>query len=795
MPLIPLRDVVILPQVPRDLYVGRPLSLAALRQAESMPQRTVALVTQRDERRDLPAKEDLYPVGCLSKIETVATTEENVIRVSVVGVERIRIEEVMLSSDGELQVCEYTLLPSRDIPSAEEEREIRSMLLGARAENVQFRADMSRLHQLRSLSSLTDALTAALDFPIAEQQELLETVSVKSRAKTILERMDREADVKRLVGKYKQQARASGKSHREGYLKDKVASIHKALGDTNAEDIDTLRQKVRDSGMSKEAHDKCMQEINRLTALPPMSPESSVLRGYVDVLLGLPWKERSELNADLVSAKETLDADHKGLEKVKERIIEYLAVQQLIGTTRGSVLCFLGAPGVGKTSLGQSIARATGRKFVRISLGGIHDEATIRGHRRTYVASMPGRILQAMSDVKVKNPVFMLDEIEKIDASVSGDPMAALLEVIDPEQNHAFSDHYAEVDYDLSEVMFICTANDKLSMYPALRDRMEFIELPGYTDHEKAKIAKQHLIPKQLKANGISEGQLKFGNAALEDIIRNYTKEAGVRNLERCIAKVCRKIVLEQDMHLQDGEKQAMPASITLKKDKARKLLGVPLSFPVLERSNKVGIVNGLAVVGNWEGIVHQIDAVRIEGDKGVKKTGNLKPHIEQTIESAVTIIRANPSRYGVGPKFDEDAGIHIHYPNIDITHDGNSNGLAVFCLLVSVLNDLPVRMDTALTGAINLRGEACAVGGLRAKVIGAWRERIKRVLIPHIQTRELGDIPGEITSQIEIVPVKNIDEALKNTLARQLRPKGKKAAEMIKPKKPTPVAGVAKGH
>ena len=799
-PLIPLRDVVILPQVPRDLYVGRPLSLAALQHAVKLPARTVAFVTQRDERCDLPSKAELHPVGCLARIEAVASSDEGVMRVSVVGVERIRVEEILLGKDGEMQVCRYSLMPSEEVPGPEESKELRRNLLRSIPSGSQSssrRAGLTRLRSLRGVSSFADAMTAVLDFPLAEQQEILETASVKKRIELIIRRMEREVDVKKLESKYQQLAKARSKTHREDYLKDKVASIHKALGDTNAEDIDGLREKVRESGMSDEAAEKCMQEIGRLASIPPMSPETSVLRGYVDVLLSLPWKERSELNLDLVKAQKILDEDHKGLDKVKERIIEYLAVQQLAGSSRGSVLCFLGAPGVGKTSLGRSIARATGRKFVRLSLGGIHDEATIRGHRRTYVASMPGRILQAMADAKVKNPVFMLDEIEKIDASVSGDPMAALLEVIDPEQNHAFSDHYAEVDYDLSEVMFIGTANDRQGMYPALRDRMEFIELPGYTDHEKAQIALQHLMPKQLKANGISEGGLRLGKGALEDIIRNYTKEAGVRSLERCLAKVCRKVVLEQDMSVETtGE--ASPAKVTLKKDKVRELLGVPLNFPVLERSDKVGIVNGLAVIGDWEGIVHQIDAVRIEGDKGVKKTGNLKPHIEQSIDTAVTIIRTSPSKYGVDTGFVDEAGVHIHYPNIDIAHDGNSNGLAVFILLVSVLNDIPVRMDTAMTGAINLRGEACAVGGLRPKLIGAWRERIKRILIPYVQLRELSDIPKEVTSQIEIIPVRNVDEAIKQTLRRApkvARKKGvakNKVSAVLGSKKPPVAPGVS---
>lgn len=780
-PLIPLRDVVILPGVSRELFVGRSLSLAALRRALDADDRSVALVSQRDERRDLPGREDLHEVGCLSRIERAAATDDGVMRVSVVGAERIRVDSVGLDPDGEMQVCGYTVVPSRDVPRGEAGERLRGLLLGAipqaaRARGKKGGEEGALERELAGLgvSRLADRLASMLEFSLDELQEVLETPSVARRADLVMERAQREMLVKRLETRYRQHAREGSKLHREDYLKDKVASIQKALGDSNAEDMETLKAKVAGSGMSAEAREKCLQEIGRLASIPPMSPESSVLRGYIETLLGLPWKERSEVNHDLVEARRILDEDHKGLDKVKDRIIEYLAVQELAGNNRGSVLCFLGAPGVGKTSLGRSIARATGRAFVRLSLGGIHDEATIRGHRRTYVASMPGRILQSMADAKVKNPVFMLDEIEKVDSSVSGDPMAALLEVIDPEQNHAFSDHYAEVDYDLSEVMFIATANERSGMYPALRDRMEFIELPGYTDHEKAQIARRHLIPKQLEANGIPAGGLKLSNSALQDVIRNYTKEAGVRSLERNIAKVCRKTVLRQEREKGAGEGSA-PPPVSLGKEQVREMLGVPLNFPVLERANKVGIVNGLAVVGDWEGIVHQIDAVRIPGDKGVKKTGNLKPHIEQTIDTAVTIIRASPSKYGVTPKFVEEAGVHIHYPNIDITHDGNSNGLAVFALLVSVLNDIPVRMDTALTGAINLRGEACAVGGLRAKLVGAWRERIARVLVPYVQVRELADVPREVTSQLEVIPVRSADEAIAQALARPVRQPGRK--------------------
>ncbi len=803
-PLIPLRDVVILPGVRRELYVGRALSLAALRRALENEHRMVALVSQRDERRDLPGRDDLHKVGCLSRIEKAAATDDGVMRVSVVGTERIEVEEVRLDAEGEMQVCKYKEIPSHGEPRGEGAERLRRTLLEALPQSGRARGgkkgaedgEMDRELAGLGISELADRLAGMLDFSLAELQEVLETPSVTRRVDLIMDRVQREMLVKRLESRYRQHAREGTKIHREDYLKDKVASIQKALGDSNAEDIETLKAKVAESGMSDEARDKCLQEIGRLASIPPMSPESSVLRGYIDTLLGLPWKERSEVNHDLVEARRILDEDHKGLDKVKDRIIEYLAVQELAGNNRGSVLCFLGAPGVGKTSLGRSIARATGRAFVRLSLGGIHDEATIRGHRRTYVASMPGRILQSMADAKVKNPVFMLDEIEKVDSSVSGDPMAALLEVIDPEQNNAFSDHYAEVDYDLSEVMFIATANERGGMYPALRDRMEFIELPGYTDHEKAQIARRHLIPKQLEANGIPPGGLKLSSSALQDVIRNYTKEAGVRSLERNIAKVCRKTVLKQERERGadgEGEGESPPAQVSLGKEQVREMLGVPLNFPVLERSDKVGIVNGLAVVGDWEGIVHQIDAVRIPGDKGVKKTGNLKPHIEQTIDTAVTIIRASPAKYGVKPKFVEEAGVHIHYPNIDITHDGNSNGLAVFALLVSVLNDIPVRMDTALTGAINLRGEACAVGGLRAKLVGAWRERIARVLVPYVQVRELADVPREVTSQLEVIPVRSADEAIANALSRPVRqPERRESAAPVPAGKggPRPAAG-----
>ena len=780
--LIPLRDVVIFPHVERNLYVGRRMSLAVLKLVAKVPHPEVVFFAQREERIDRPLRKDLYEHGCLARIEAQSKKEEGIVRVTVRGLDRVRMKDLTLEEEGSDIVlkCVYSRVPSVDEPTGAVADRLRRQLLRI----IETKRDKSegplasKLRSIKSIAELTDQAIDFFSFDIADQQRFLAMTSVLERAQMILEWAHQEDEVRRLERKFREKAEFKNRVHRQDYLKEKAVSIQKKLGETSVEENDSLRMRVEEAGMSEEAHSKCMQEINRLATITPMSPESSVIRSYIEVLLTLPWQQRTEVNLDLEHARQVLDEDHKGLDKVKERIIEYLAVQQLVEHNRGSVLCFLGPPGVGKTSLGQSIARATGRKFVRLSLGGIHDEATIRGHRRTYIASMPGRILKAMSDVKVKNPVFMLDEIEKLDASFSGDPMAAMLEVIDPEQNHQFSDHYAEIEYDLSEVMFIATANTSETMYGALRDRMEFIELPGYTDLEKEEIALEHLIPKQLKANGIPTNSLRFSKPALVEIIRNYTKEAGVRNLERCIAKVCRKVVLEQYMKDDEQDQGTRPGRVTLTKAKAQKLLGVSLNFPVLKRTDKVGIVNGLAIMDDWEGIVHQIDAVRIPGGKGVKKTGNLKPHIGQTIDTAVSILRANPAKFGVNKKFLDENEVHIHYPNIDIAHDGNSNGLALFALLVSVLNDIPVRMDTALTGAINLRGEACAVGGLRTKLVGAWRERIKRVVIPHIQLREISDVPKEIVAELEVIPVRSIDEALRHTLTRL--PKDPKSAENL---------------
>lgn len=781
MPMMALRDVVVLPNNRVKLFVGRQLSLNALNDATGNDDRIV-FVTQREEGKDIPHTEDLYQVGCLAKVIKVLESENSSKQVLVSGQERVLIDEIETTE--KLQRCQFSVLAENDWPA-----ELGSLfdqlrqLYRVEDNEIITAALRSALVSNNDFAAALDRIAGALKLPVQLQQDVLEELSVTRRAQLLLDYQSRERDIIRLESEFNEAARSFNRGHRRNYLKERAADIQSALGDSGMEDVEELRRKVTEAGMNEDARSKCNAEINRLMTMTPMSPEASVIRSYLDVLLALPWSMRTELNYDLAHARMVLDADHKGLEKVKDRIIEYLAVQQQVGHNRGSVMCFLGPPGVGKTSLGMSIAKATGRHFVRLALGGVHDEATIRGHRRTYVASMPGRILRAMQEAKVVNPVFMLDEIDKLTASFNGDPMAALLEVIDPEQNSQFVDQYAEVEFDLSEVMFIATANSADTMYAALHDRLETIELPGYTDREKLAIARQHLVPKLMTNNGLAASELSFSASVLQTIIRDYTKEAGVRSLERNIAKVCRKVVLERDIVTNKKTKKTSPKIIS--KAKVRSMLGAPMTFRALKRRDSVGIVNGLAVVKDWEGIVHQIDAIRLPGEDGLVKTGNLMPHIEHSIDTACAVLRANPGKYGLDPSFLDRHQVHIHYPNIDIAHDGNSNGLALFALLVSVLNDIPVRVDTAITGAINLRGDACAVGGLREKLVGAWRERIHRVIVPQVQIREVADVPRDIADELEVIPVKDVNEVLRHLLVRQPKPVKSKPQRVlvVKPK------------
>lgn len=787
LPLMALRDLVIVPQVKFQLYVGRSKSLRALAAATEQDSQII-FVTQREENDNDPGPQDLFDIGCLAKIVEIYDADNGSKQVTVEGVARVAVSNIKFD-EHKVQRCEYRRLVT-EIDAAAQAKLLPALHKHFKGQKK--RAAAAVLKELKknaaNIGEQLDLLMDSCRLPVSIMQQFLSEAAVPKRLELLLDYFARQKEIALVEEQFNRQANTVNKEHREDYLKKKAARIQNDLGDSGLEDVDELRHKVEQAGMNADATAKCLAEINRLHLMTPLSPEASVIRSYLDVILGLPWQQRTEINYDLVAARKVLDADHKGLDKVKDRIIENLAVQQQVGHNRGSVMCFLGPPGVGKTSLGRSIAKATGRKFVRLALGGIHDEATIRGHRRTYVASMPGRILRSMAEAKVTNPVFMLDEIDKLAASLNGDPMAALLEVIDPEQNKQFIDQYAEVEFDLSEVMFIATANTSDEMYAALHDRLEVIELPGYTDQEKLAIAKQHLVPKTLAKTGLAARELRFSDAVLKSIIRDYTKEAGVRNLERNIAKVCRKAVLELDITSRKRKTKAAAtkkAKFALPKDKLPALLGPPLIFSALKRRDAIGIVNGLAIVNEWEGIVNQIDAICLPGKDGLVKTGNLMPHIEQSIDAACAVLRAKPGRYGLNKDFLDNHQVHIHYPNIDIAVDGNSNGLALFALLVSVLNDIPVRVDTAITGAINLRGEACAIGGLRQKLIGAWRERIHRVIIPQVQVREVAEVPQEILRELEIIAVKDVAEVIKHLLVRlpekPTRGKDKPAPAVIK--------------
>lgn len=758
-PCIPLRDVVVLPGMEPKLSIGRATSVAALQQSLKRRDRSVVLVAQREPRTNDPRREDLYEYGCLARIidyehfdgvEGPATYG-----IQVEGRARVKIE----AAEGSMCRCrpcpDEGLARRREIESLV--AELRKLLPSRRIEAPPPAA----------ASRWADRIAARAEMGIPATQAFLETLDLPQRLRLLIDHYTEEQDLDERARALLEKTSYDREQHKQDYLRRKAVDIQRNMGEETAAEIDGLVRRIEEAGMTPEAHAKCVEEVTRLGTIPAMSPEGSTIRSYLDFMLALPWRARSEENTDFKQARATLDERHYGLGVVKERVLEHIAVQQQAGEGRGSVLCFIGPPGVGKTSLGEVIARALGRKFARVSLGGVHDESTLRGHRRTYVGSMPGRLLKAMTDVGVRNPVIMLDEIEKLGLGVHGDPMATLLEIIDPEQNRHFSDHYIEVDFDLSEVMFIATANAQDTMYQALEDRMEFIRLPGYVDGEKIEIARRHLLPKQLAANGLEGCKLKLSDATLEELICNHTQEAGVRQLERCLAQLLRHEVLEHER----GGGARPPARLAIDSKRARAILDPPSLPPPLHGEDRSGIINSLAVQADLFGIVSQLDGVAIAGDKGVRKTGSLGDMLEQSVDTAAAVLRAGLPKYGLPADYLDTHGIHIHWPDVDIGGEGNSAGLALFTLLVSIANDIPARMDTAMTGALNLRGEACIVGGLREKLMGASRRGLKRVLFPAIQQPELRDMPQEILDRLELIPVKHVDEVLKHALTRMPRP------------------------
>src|SRR6202521_4552752 len=758
-PLLPLRDVVVFPHMVIPLFVGRPKSIKALDVAMETGKH-ILLVAQKSAAKDEPSAADLYDIGSVATVLQMLKLPDGTVKVLVEGTQRARI--VSIDDVGDYLSADATLLAASE-SGAHEIEAMRRALLGQFDQYVKLNKKippeiLTSMSGIDDGGRLADAIAAHLPLKLEQKQEILEMQDVGKRLEHLLGLLEGEVDIlqveKRIRGRVKRQME---KSQREYYLNEQVKAIQKELGegDDNA-DLDEMEKKVKAAKMSKEAEAKAMTELKKLKMMSPMSAEATVVRNFIDTLLGLPWKKKSKINKDLSNAVKVLDADHYGLEKVKERIVEYLAVQQRVDKLKAPILCLVGAPGVGKTSLGQSIARATNRKFVRMSLGGVRDEAEIRGHRRTYIGSMPGKTVQ--------NPLFLLDEVDKMSMDFRGDPSSALLEVLDPEQNSTFNDHYLEVDLDLSEVMFVCTANS-LNIPAPLLDRMEVIRLPGYTEDEKMNIARRYLVPKQKKSNGLKPEELKVSDTALLDIVRYYTREAGVRNLEREIAKICRKAVKQMLLHKKEQK------SVAVTPRNLDKFLGVRrFRYGKAEDMNRVGQVTGLA----WTevgGELLTIEAAVVPGKGKLQHTGQLGEVMQESIQAAMTVVRSRAQGLGLEPEFYQKQDVHLHIPEGATPKDGPSAGIGMCTALVSTLTKIPVRSDVAMTGEITLRGEVLPIGGLKEKLLAAHRGGIKTVLISDENVKDLVEIPDNIKGNLEIKPVKWIDEVLAYALTEQPRP------------------------
>ncbi|HEX7388005.1 MAG TPA: endopeptidase La [Castellaniella sp.] len=774
LPLLPLRDVVVFPHMVIPLFVGRPRSIKALELAMEAGG-SVMLVAQKAAGKDEPSSDDLFDVGCAASILQMLKLPDGTVKVLVEGLQRARVHAVQEAE---------THFMARVSGIAEEPGEQAEAEALRRAVVAQFdqyvklnkkipQEILTTLSGIEEAGRLADTIAAHLPLKIEQKQSLLDTASATKRLEVLLSQLEAEIDIlqveKRIRGRVKKQME---KSQRDYYLNEQVKAIQKELGEgEEGADIEELERKVADAHLPKEARKKVDAEVKKLKLMSPMSAEATVVRNYIDTLVGLPWRKKSRVNNSLENAEEILDADHYGLEKVKERIIEYLAVQQRVDKLKAPILCLVGPPGVGKTSLGQSMARATNRKYVRMALGGVRDEAEIRGHRRTYIGSMPGKILQNMAKVGVRNPLFLLDEIDKMGADFRGDPSSALLEVLDPEQNHTFQDHYIEVDFDLSDVMFVATSNT-LNIPPALLDRMEVIRLSGYTEDEKVHIAFDHLLPKQMKNNGVKDEELHITEAAIRDIVRYYTREAGVRALEREISKICRKVVKKMLTQAastkgRKGAKSATKGTVEVNASNLNDFLGVRrFSFGVAEKEDKVGLVTGLA----WTevgGELLTIEVADMPGKGVVLRTGSLGDVMKESVEAARTVVRARARRWGIPDQVFEKRDLHVHFPEGAVPKDGPSAGIAITTALVSALTGIPVRADVAMTGEITLRGEVLEIGGLKEKLLAAHRGGIKTVMIPEENVKDLAEIPDNVKNHLEIIPVRWIDRVLEVALER----------------------------
>jgi ATP-dependent Lon protease len=767
-PVLSLRDVVVYPHMVIPLFVGRERSILALDKAMDHDKRIV-LVTQRSAEVDDPKEEDLFTVGTLATVLQLLKLPDGTTKVLVEGGERVRINEY--TEDSGFFEAEWSLIPVSEEGSEKELEVTMRSLVSLFEQYVKLNRKippelLTTLAGIEDSSRLADTVAAHLAIRLEEKQVLLEMGSPRRRMEHLMALVEGEIDVlqleKRIRGRVKTQME---KSQREYYLNEQMKAIQKELGemDDAPNDMEDLAKRIGDSGMSKEAEEKANSELNKLKMMSPMSAEATVVRNYIDWMLNVPWKKRSRIRKQLDKAEEILEADHYGLEKVKERILEYLAVQQRVRKMKGPILCLVGPPGVGKTSVGRSIARATGRKFVRMSLGGVRDEAEIRGHRRTYIGSMPGRVVQNMAKVGTRNPLFMLDELDKMSMDFRGDPSSALLEVLDPEQNHSFNDHYLEVDFDLSEVMFVATANS-LNIPPALLDRLEVIRIPGYTEDEKLNIATRYLVPKQMDQHGLKEGEVTITKGVITDIIRYYTRESGVRNLEREIAKICRKSVKQLAL-----ESKLDKVAVTSKN--LDKFLGVKrFRYGVVEEKNEVGQVTGLA----WTevgGELLRIESSLMPGKGRLTQTGQLGDVMQESVQAAMTVVRSRASSLGIDPGFHQTYDAHIHVPEGATPKDGPSAGIAMCTALVSVLTRIPVRADVAMTGEITLRGKVLPIGGLKEKLLAAHRGGIKTVLIPEENEKDLVDIPKAILKKLEVHPVSTIDQVLELALTEMPEP------------------------
>ena len=766
LPLLPLRDVVVFPHMVIPLFVGRPKSIKALEAAMEQG-KSIMLAAQKAAAKDEPLASDIYNIGCVANILQMLKLPDGTVKVLVEGSQRAQIHHI-----SELDTHFVAdLTPIESDPGTESEVEaMRRAIVQQFDQYVKLNKKippeiLASLAGIDDAGRLADTVAAHLPLKLEQKQVILEIFNVGKRLEHLLGQLEGELDIlqveKRIRGRVKRQME---KSQREYYLNEQVKAIQKELGEgEEGADFDDLEKKIASAKMPKEALDKAMAELKKLKLMSPMSAEATVVRNYIDTLVSLPWKKKSKINSDLTNAEKVLESDHYGLDKVKERILEYLAVQQRVDKLKAPILCFVGPPGVGKTSLGQSIARATNRKFVRMALGGVRDEAEIRGHRRTYIGSMPGKILQSLAKAGVRNPLFLLDEVDKMGADFRGDPSSALLEVLDPEQNHTFSDHYLEVDFDLSDVMFVATSNS-YDIPPALLDRMEVIRLSGYTEDEKANIAVRYLLPKQIKNNGLKDDEISLADSAIRDIIRYYTREAGVRSLEREISKICRKVVKMLLLKKQDKK-----VAITSKN--IDKFLGVRrFNFGVAEKENQVGQVVGLA----WTevgGDLLTIEAVAMPGKGNIIRTGTLGDVMKESIEAARTVVRSRAERLGIKADVFEKSDIHIHVPEGATPKDGPSAGIGMTTALVSVFTGIPVRADVAMTGEITLRGEVLPIGGLKEKLLAAHRGGIKTVLIPEQNVKDLAEIPDNVKNKLEIVPVRWIDKVLELALERQPQP------------------------